>query len=115
VRQNHRVVSLALVVVIGVDETGERHLLGFDLGASEDEGSWSVFMGSLVKRGLKTAQLVISDAREGLKRALSQVFIGSSWQRCRVHFMRYVLAHIPRWEIIRGGRCGTNGMLMRAV
>jgi transposase-like protein len=96
VRQNHRVVSLALVIAIGVDDTGERHMLGFDLGASEDEDFWLAFLRSLVKRGLKTVQLVISDANEGLKKALSQVFIGASWQRCRVHFMRNVLAYIPR-------------------
>jgi transposase-like protein len=96
VRQNHRVVSLALVIAIGVDDTGERHMLGFDLGASEDEEFWLAFLRSLVKRGLREVQLVISDAHEGLKKALSQVFTGSSWQRCRVHFMRNVLAHIPR-------------------
>jgi transposase-like protein len=96
VRQNHRVVSLALVIAIGVDNAGERHMLGFDLGASEDEEFWLAFLRSLVKRGLREVQLVISDAHEGLKKALSQVFTGSSWQRCRVHFMRNVLAHIPR-------------------
>ena len=96
VRQNHRVVSLALVIAIGVDEAGERHMLGFDLGASEDEDFWLAFLRSLVKRGLKNVQLVISDAHEGLKKAVSQVFTGASWQRCRVHFMRNVLAHIPK-------------------
>jgi len=95
VRQNHRVVSLAMVVAVGVDEEGERHLLGFDLGGSEDEAFWLAFLRSLVKRGLKRVQLVISDAHEGLKKALSQVFAGASWQRCRVHFMRNLLARIP--------------------
>jgi len=98
VRQNHRVVSLALVIAIGVDDTGERHMLGFDLGASEDEDFWLAFLRSLVKRGLRSVQLVISDAHEGLKKALRQVFTGASWQRCRVHFMRNVLAHIPRQD-----------------
>lgn len=95
VRQNHRVVSLAMVVAVGVDEEGERHLLGFDLGGSEDEAFWLAFLRSLVTRGLKRVQLVISDAHEGLKKALSQVFAGASWQRCRVHFMRNLLARIP--------------------
>ena len=80
VRQNHRVVSLAMVIAIGVDEEGERHLLGFDLGGSEDEAFWLAFLRSLVERGLKRVQLVISDAHEGLKKALSQVFAGASWQ-----------------------------------
>ena len=95
VRQNHRVVSMAMVIAVGVDEQGERHLLGFDLGGSEDEAFWLAFLRSLVKRGLKRVQLVISDAHEGLKKALSQVFAGASWQRCRVHFMRNLLARIP--------------------
>ena len=95
VRQNQRVVSLAMVIAVGVDEEGERHLLGFDLGGSEDEAFWLAFLRSLVKRGLNRVQLVISDAHEGLKKALSQVFAGASWQRCRVHFMRNLLARIP--------------------
>ncbi len=95
VRQNHRIVSLALVIAVGVDEAGERHLLGFDLGGSEAEAFWLDFLRSLVKRGVKTVQLVISDAHEGLKSAISQVFSGASWQRCRVHFMRNLLAKIP--------------------
>jgi putative transposase len=96
VRQNHRIVSLAMVIAIGLDRTGERHLLGFDLGASEDEDFWLAFLRSLVERGLKTVQLAISDAHKGLKKAVSQVFSGASWQRCRVHFMRNLLAHIPK-------------------
>jgi len=95
VRQNHRVVSLAMVIAVGVDDQGERHLLGFDLGGSEDEAFWLAFLRSLVKRGIKRVQLVISDAHEGLKKALHQVFTGASWQRCRVHFMRNMLARIP--------------------
>jgi len=95
VRQNHRVVSLALVIAVGVDEQGERHLLGFDLGGSEEQAFWLAFLRSLLKRGLKSVQLVISDAHEGLKRAINQVFTGASWQRCRVHFMRNLLARIP--------------------
>ena len=96
VRQNHRIVSLAMVIAIGVDQTGERHLLGFDLGASEDEDFWLAFLRSLVSRGMKTVQLTISDAHQGLKKAVRQVFSGASWQRCRVHFMRNLLAHIPK-------------------
>lgn len=95
VRQNHRIVSLALVIAVGVDESGERHLLGFDLGGSEEEAFWLAFLRSLVQRGLNQVSLVISDAHEGLKSAIRQVFSGASWQRCRVHFMRNLLARIP--------------------
>jgi putative transposase len=96
VRQNNRIVSLAAVVAIGVSETGERRVLGLATGASESEAFWSEFLRSLVGRGLKGVQLVISDSHEGLKAAIAKVLSGVSWQRCRVHFMRNLLAHIPQ-------------------
>ena len=98
VRQNHRIVSLALVIAIGVTEGGERSLLGFALGASETEVFWQEFLRSLLGRGLQGVQLVISDAHEGLKAAIAQVLSGASWQRCRVHFMRNLLSHVPRGD-----------------
>jgi putative transposase len=98
VRVNHRIVSQAVVMAIGVRETGERALLGFAVGASEDAAFWLSFLRSLVQRGLRGVQLVISDSHEGLKAALSQVLAGATWQRCRVHFMRNVLAHIPQGD-----------------
>ena len=98
VRQNHRVVSLAVVVAVAVTHEGERTVLGFDVGASEEEAFWLEFLRSLVRRGLKGAHLVISDAHEGLKSAVSTVFAGTSWQRCRVHFVRNILAHIPKGD-----------------
>jgi transposase-like protein len=98
VRQNHRVVSLAVVVAVGVTQEGQRTVLGFVVGASEEEAFWLEFLRSLVKRGLKGVQLVFSDAHEGLKSAVRTVFAGASWQRCRVHFVRNVLAHIPKGD-----------------
>jgi len=98
VRQNHRVVSLAVVVAVAVTNQGQRTILGFDVGGSEEEAFWLQFLRSLVKRGLKGVQLIISDAHEGLKAAVNKVFAGASWQRCRVHFVRNVLAHIPKGD-----------------
>jgi transposase-like protein len=98
VRINHRIVSQAVVMAIGVRETGERALLGFAVGASEEAAFWLSFLRSLAQRGLCGVQLVISDSHEGLKAALSQVLVGATWQRCRVHFMRNVLAHIPQGD-----------------
>lgn len=98
VRQNHRIVSQAAVIAIGVRQTGERDVLGLALGASESEPFWSEFLRSLVKRGLKDVQLVISDAHEGLKAAIAKVLSGATWQRCRVHFMRNLLAHVPQGD-----------------
>jgi transposase-like protein len=96
VRQDHRIVNQALVIAIGVRDTGDRDILGFSLGASEEFAYWLDFLRSLSRRGLQGVQLVTSDAHEGLKAAIEQVFTGATWQRCRVHFMRNVLAHIPK-------------------
>jgi transposase-like protein len=98
VRQNHRIVSMAVVIAIGVRETGEREILAIDIGASEEEAFWTAFLRGLVARGLKGVQLVTSDAHEGLRAALETVLTGTAWQRCRVHFMRNVLAHVPKGD-----------------
>ncbi|TQO19848.1 transposase-like protein [Rhodoglobus vestalii] len=95
-RVNHRVISQAMVVAIGVASDGRREVLGFDVGDSENEVFWTSFLRSLKARGLDGVKLVISDAHTGLKKAISTVFQGTSWQRCRVHFMRNVLSIVPR-------------------
>jgi len=94
VRENHRVVSLSLAIAIGVDKQGERHILGFELGAGESEAFWTEFLRSLRERGLKKAMFVISDAHKGLVTSLSRVISGAAWQRCIVHFIRNVLSQI---------------------
>jgi transposase-like protein len=94
VRENHRVVKLSLGIAVGVDEQGERHILGLDLGAGESEVFWLEFLRSLKQRGLEESMLVISDAHSGLKAAIAQAFSGGTWQRCSVHFMRNVLAQV---------------------
>jgi transposase-like protein len=94
VRENHRVVNLSLAIAIGVDKQGERHILGFELGAGESEAFWTDFLRSLRERGLEKAMLVISDAHKGLVNALFKVISGAAWQRCSVHFMRNVLSQI---------------------
>ena len=96
VRQNHRIVSQAVVIAVGVRETGEREVLGFAVGASEEEAFWREFLRDLVRRGLQGVQLVVSDAHEGLRAALEGVFSGATWQRCRVHFLRNLLARVPQ-------------------
>ena len=69
---------------------------GVDVGPSEDRRFWTAFLRSLVKRGLTGVRLVISDAHEGLKQAIGTVLSGAAWQRCRVHFMRNLLATVPQ-------------------
>ena len=96
VREGGRVVSMAVVVAYGVRADGVREVLGLDVGLSEDVAFWRSFFQSLVARGLRGVQLVISDANPGLKRAITEVFVGTAWQRCRVHFMRNLLARVPK-------------------
>jgi transposase-like protein len=98
VRQNHRIVNMAVVIAIGVRETGEREILNVAIGASEEEAFWTEFLRGLTSRGLKGVSLVISDAHEGLKRAVPKVLSGAAWQRCRVHLTRNVLAHVPKGD-----------------
>jgi transposase-like protein len=95
-RVNRRVVSQAVVVGTGVAADGRREVLGFAVGDSEDGAFWTAFLRSLKARGLGGVQLVIADAHLGLRHAVQAVFAGSSVQRCRVHFLRNVLARVPK-------------------
>jgi putative transposase len=95
-RVGGQVVSRAVVVATGVTMNGEREVLGCAVGDSEDEAFWREFLRSLRARGLAGVRLVISDHHLGLKKAIATVMIGAAWQRCRVHFMRNVLARVPR-------------------
>lgn len=95
VRRGGRVVSVAAIIACGVNQDGRREILGLGLGESEAQVFWVEFLRSLRQRGLSGVQLVISDAHEGLKAAIAQVF-PASWQRCRVHFMRNLLATVPK-------------------
>jgi transposase-like protein len=95
-RVRGRVVSRAVVIATGVTSTGDREVLGLDVGDSEDGVFWTAFLRGLRARGLAGVQLVISDHHLGLKQAIGAVFVGAAWQRCRVHFMRNVLARVPK-------------------
>ncbi len=91
-----QVVSKAIVIATGVTVTGDREVLGLAVGDSEDGAFWAAFLRALRSRGLAGVRLVISDAHEGLKGAIASVLLGSAWQRCKVHFLRNVLARIPK-------------------
>ncbi len=92
VRQNDRVISVAAIIAVGANADGRREVLGMDIGPSEAETFWTDFLRKLARRGLRGVKLVISDAHEGIKAAVSKV-MHATWQRCRVHFMRNVMAH----------------------
>ena len=95
VRENGRIVSVAAIIATAVNGEGRREIIGLGLGPSEAAVFWLGFLRSLESRGLKGVKLVISDAHEGLKAAIAQVF-KAGWQRCRVHFMRNALAHVSK-------------------
>jgi putative transposase len=90
------VVSKAIVVATGVAADGTREVLGLAVGDSEDATFWSAFLRNLRARGLGGVRLVISDAHQGLRQAIDKVMLGAAWQRCRVHFLRNVLARVPK-------------------
>jgi putative transposase len=91
-----RVVSQAVVIATGVSADGRREVLGSAVGDSETQDFWTEFLRGLRERGLHGVQLVISDHHRGLMNAIDAVMVGASWQRCRVHFMRNVLAKVPK-------------------
>jgi transposase-like protein len=95
VRQNGRIVSVAVIIAVGVNGDGRREVLGMTVGSSEAETFWTDFLRSLARRGLRGVKLVISDDHSGIKAAVSRVF-NASWQRCRVHFMRSALARAEK-------------------
>jgi putative transposase len=86
-RQNERIVSVAVIIAVGVNDDGRREILGMTVGASEAETFWTEFLRSLARRGLRGVKLVIADAHEGLKAAIAKV-LHATWQRCRVHTIR---------------------------
>ncbi len=91
-----QVVSRAVVVATGITAAGGREVLGVDVGDSEDETFWTAFLRSLKARGLGGVRLVISDAHAGLTAAIRKCMTGASWQRCRVHYARNLLAVVPK-------------------
>ena len=91
-----QVVSRAVVIATGITARGDREVLGVDIGDSEDETFWTRFLRTLRDRGLGGVRLVISDAHAGLKASIRKCFAGSTWQRCRVHYARNLLATVPK-------------------
>jgi len=94
-RQGGRIVSVAAIIAVAANTEGKREIVGLHIGPSEAEVFWSDFLKKLKARGLKGVKLVISDAHEGLKAAISRV-MNATWQRCRVHWMRNALAHVHK-------------------
>ena len=96
VREDHRVRRMAVMVGVGVRWDGMREVLGYEVARVENRVLWEEFLRSLKRRGLHGVKLVVSDAHEGLRRAIEEVFPGSLWQRCKVHFLRNLAGRVPR-------------------
>jgi transposase-like protein len=96
VREDERVQSMAVVIAYGIRSDGVREVLAIAVNTAEDLESWRAFLQDLVARGVRGVKLVTSDAHAGLKRAIAEVFLGAGWQRCRVHFVRNLLARVPK-------------------
>ncbi|WP_316572953.1 IS256 family transposase [Neobacillus sp. YIM B06451] len=96
VRENNRVVSKSVHVACGVNEKGQREILGLKINHTESTESWGSFFDYLKSRGLQSPKLVISDAHGGLVSAIRENFVGTSWQRCTVHFLRNIVESLPK-------------------
>jgi putative transposase len=96
VREHHRVVSKAVYIATAITESKTREILGLSVDHAESYDSWSRFLQQLKSRGLQSPKLVISDAHQGLQKAIQREFIGTSWQRCNVHFKRNIIEKLPK-------------------
>ncbi len=95
-REGGRIVNVACLVGVGVNDDGRREILGLDVVTAEDGAGWLAFLRGLRARGLKGVKLVVSDAHPGLRDAIDSVLRGASWQRCRTHFVRNLLTRVPK-------------------
>ena len=96
VREGGRIINVAVVIAVGVNRDGHREILGLDVITTEDGAGWLAFLRGLVARGLSGTSLVISDAHTGLVDAIASTLVGSTWQRCRSHYMRNLLTRVPK-------------------
>lgn len=96
VREHNKVVSKAVYISTAITEDNKRTVLGFKVDHEESYEAWREFLSELKGRGLQSPKLMISDAHEGLKKAIAREFVGTSWQRCTVHFRKNIVDKLPR-------------------
>lgn len=95
-RVDHKIVSRAFLVAVGVRVDGRKEVLGFNVYDAENNESWSDFLGSLRKRGLNQVSLIVSDAHKSILHAAAKVYPDAAWQRCQFHFIRNILDAVPK-------------------
>lgn len=96
VREHNRVVSKAVYIATAINKNNSREILGLKVDHDEDYEAWKGFFQHLKSRGLQSPKLIISDAHKGLKKAIAKEFVGTSWQRCTVHFKRNIFQQLPK-------------------
>ena len=106
-REDHRVVSKALMIAIGLTAEGRKEVIGFGLADTESEETWTDFLSSLRGRGLRGMRMLTSDAHDGLVAALHAVWPDVAWQRCQAHFARNVVDAAPK-RLREGLRSGAG-------
>lgn len=96
VREHDKVVSKAVYIALGVRDDGRREILGMQISHAETERNWNEFFDYLIDRGLSSPRMIISDAHTGLRKAIEKKFVGTSWQRCSVHFRKNIIDRLPK-------------------
>lgn len=96
VREYDKVVSKTVYIALGVNDEGKREIIGLKISQAESKKNWSDFFDYLISRGLKSPRIVISDAHQGLRAAIEEKFVGSTWQRCTVHFIKNIIDAMPK-------------------
>ena len=96
VREHGRTINVHALIAVGVNADGGREVLGLEISSDEDGAGWLAFLRSLTARGLSGVRLVVSDAHRGLVSAIGAALPGASWQRCRTHYLRNLLAKVPK-------------------
>jgi putative transposase len=98
VRENHRIISKALMIAFATNDEGYREIVGFSAYPNESRETWTDFLRSLKKRGLTDVQMITSDAHEGIIHAIRKEYPGVAWQRCQFHFARNIIDKAPKKE-----------------
>lgn len=96
VRENNKIISKAMMIALGINEKGNKEIIGFDVYDRESKDTWFHFLDSLKNRGLKNVDMFISDAHEGIIHAISKLFPETPWQRCQYHFSKNVIEKVPK-------------------
>lgn len=99
VREHNKVVSKAVYIMTAMNEKKRREIIGLKIDHVESFEAWKGFFEDLKSRGLQSPKLVVSDAHAGLKKAIEREFIGTSWQRCTVHFKRNIFNKLPKHDV----------------